>query len=345
MNRLFWILGLVLLVGTLVGAGLAFNSQPTASLNSSSTAEPKSLIALGFVDGEHGVTKLYPLMGGRVVKALAEDTKVAKGDPVLWLDDELARHKLEEAQADLKSSLALLERAKLLEPQHKLKITQQQAAIASIALKRKSAKNELDSKLEAAKQGIDINKNLLQSMEQTVQQFDELGKAEQAKLDELKLIDTNIDIRRAEADVAAKKAQAAAAQWALDQTKLYAPSDGLVLRNHVSQGEVLGGSATRPAIEFLPKGDLIVRAELLQEWANRVKLDQAVDIADDTYDGQKWKGKVYFLSPWFAQKRNVIIEPFMYNDVRYRECLVRVAPEGEGPPLRVGQRVRVRIKE
>ena len=122
---------------------------------------------------------------------------------------------------------------------------------------------------------------------------------------------------------------------------------GLVAVNdlsfHVNPGEILGPNPTRPAVEFLPKGALIVRAEVLQEWAHRVKEGQEVDITDDTYQGPTYKGKVYQLSPWFTQKRNLIIEPFTYNDVRFLECLVHVTSDSE-QPLRVGQRVRVKIK-
>jgi multidrug efflux pump subunit AcrA (membrane-fusion protein) len=201
----------------------------------------------------------------------------------------------------------------------------------------------LTAKLEAAKNGIDVNKSLIESYRQKVQELDELIKAEEAKLEEIKLIDPNIDMARADADVAGKKTRMDQAQWALDQCKLLAAADGTVLRVHVNPGELLGANPQRPAVEFLPQGDLIVRAEVLQEWAGRVKLDQEVDIIDDTYQGPSYKGKVYFLSPWFTQKRNLIIEPFMYNDVRFLECLVRVAPESVAP-LRVGQRVRVKIK-
>ena len=37
------------------------------------------------------------------------------------------------------------------------------------------------------------------------------------------------------------------------------------------------------------------------------------------------------------------IEPFMVNDVRTLECLLEVTSEGR--PLRIGQRVRVKIKQ
>ena len=74
-----------------------------------------------------------------------------------------------------------------------------------------------------------------------------------------------------------------------------------------------------------------------------MKTGKDVTIEDDTYAGTKWKGKIDTISPWFTQKRNMIAEPFTYNDVRYQECVVRVALEKGDPPLVVGQRVRVKI--
>ena len=88
--------------------------------------------------------------------------------------------------------------------------------------------------------------------------------------------------------------------------------------------------------------DNVPLRQILQEWAPRVKEGQDVTIVDDTYQGPTWKGHIEHLAPWFTQKRNMIVEPFNYNDVRYMECVVKVFPEGQYP-LRVGQRVRVKI--
>jgi multidrug resistance efflux pump len=339
MNRIVWAIGVILLVGTVVGVGFGFNHSPVSQVDSA----PPAIMAVGNIDGEFGVSKLYPLQPGRLIKTVPEGTLVKKGEPLLWLDEELATLKVKEAQADLDASQAQHSQSRDLPQKHKLKLDQQTFSLASVKLKKLGADNELKAKLEAAKSGLDINKSLIDSYQQKVQEIDELVKAEEAKLEEIKLVDPKIDMSRADADLAAKKVRVDQAQWALDQCKLLAPADGTVLRVHVNPGEILGPTPTRPAIEFLPKGALIVRAEILQEWANRAKLDQEVDITDDTYQGPTYKGKVYFLSPWFTQKRNLIIEPFTYNDVRFLECLVRVTSEGD-LPLRVGQRVRVKIK-
>jgi multidrug resistance efflux pump len=174
--------------------------------------------------------------------------------------------------------------------------------------------------------------------------MDALVEAEKLKLEEIKLFKPQSEINRALADVKAKEAQVAKAQWALDQCALHAATDGLVLRVNVAVGEVLvpGLPGRAHPIEFLPKGPKIVRAEVLQEWAHLVKIGQEADIEDDSYQGPTWKGKVRFLSYWFAEKRHRIMEPFMLNDVRTLECIVEVAEED--PLLRIGQRVKVKIK-
>ena len=115
------------------------------------------------------------------------------------------------------------------------------------------------------------------------------------------------------------------------------------LRLDMQPGEVLGTNPVGPAIQFCPKGPKIIRAEVLQEWAYRVEKGQEVTIEDDTSAGATWKGRVQRVSEWFAEKRNKIFEPFMVNDVRTLECLIEVTSEGR--PLRIGQRVRVKIKQ
>ncbi len=341
MNRIFWAIGITLLIGTLVGVGFGFNHAPPTV--TSEIVAPPAIMAVGYIDGEFGVSKLYPLQPGRLIKTVPEGTVVKKGEPLLWLDEEIADLKLKEAKADLDASLALQSESRQMPQRRKLKLDQQSSAVEAAQLKHAGAKNEYDAKLESSKGVLDVNKQLLESYKQKVQEIEELVKVEKSKLEEIKLIDPTIEMSRADIDVAVKKHRMAQAQWALDQCKLVAPADGTVLRIHVNPGEILGPTPTRPAIEFLSKGALIVRGEILQEWANRAKLDQEVEITDDTYQGPSYKGKLYFLSPWFTQKRNLIIEPFMYNDVRFLECLVRVTSEGD-LPLRVGQRVRVKIK-
>jgi HlyD family secretion protein len=123
---------------------------------------------------------------------------------------------------------------------------------------------------------------------------------------------------------------------------LLAPEAGTVLRVFVNPGETAGPDAKVPAIQFCPNGKRIIRAEVLQEWASLIEKGQKVLIEDEARGGIKWHGTVSQVSDWITQKREVMLEPFMVNDVRTLECLIDVAPGG--PPLRIGQRVRVTIQ-
>src|SRR5205085_2028076 len=135
----------------------------------------------------------------------------------------------------------------------------------------------------------------------------------------------------------------AQAQELVELHKVRAPSDGYVLRVNVHKGEILGPSPRMHALEFLPEGPVIVRAEILQEWARFVKEGQEVTIEDDTYLGPTWKGVIKQKKGWFAPIRNPVVEPFRYNDVRTLECVIELKGAGTVDPI-IGQRVRAKIK-
>ena len=77
-------------------------------------------------------------------------------------------------------------------------------------------------------------------------------------------------------------------------------------------------------------------------WAHRVHKGQEVIVATEPRSKQQWRGRVRSVSDWFTHKRNIMLEPFMINDVRTLECIIDL-PEtaGRTPGLRIGQRVRV----
>jgi multidrug resistance efflux pump len=345
MNRFVWIFGILLLVGSLVGANFAFNASPNEHRgdgDKDKTPIPPVVMALGYIDGDPGVAHLHPVLSGQVVEVAKEGVEVKKGAPLLKMVDEYARKKLDEAKAERDNAKAQLDLAKTLPEQTKEKIAQQQAAVDAAQKGAEIADLERQSKLKSAEGFIKPNPESLEAAIKAVDKAKLLVKVETSKLNEMKLYDAKLDIARAEANLAAANAKVGEAEYALTQCTLAAPADGLVLRVHVSPGEVYGPTAPQPAIDFLPTGSKIVRAEILQEWAPRVKEGIDVEIVDDTYAAPKWKGKIEHLAKWFTQKRNMITEPFSYNDVRYMECVVRVLDEGPYE-LRVGQRVRVQI--
>jgi hypothetical protein len=114
-----------------------------------------------------------------------------------------------------------------------------------------------------------------------------------------------------------------------------------VLRLHVGPGEVLTGQAKQPAVVFAADGPQIIRAEVEQEFAGRVKPGQPALVQDETDSSLTWRGQVEYVSGWFTKGRSVSPDPFGFNDVRTVES--RVSLEPGQPPLRLGQRVRVTV--
>jgi multidrug resistance efflux pump len=171
-------------------------------------------------------------------------------------------------------------------------------------------------------------------------------KGEEAKLAALKLAaaDIALDAKLAAADVLDKQKLLAKAQLALDECVVKAPADGTVLRLDLRAGDLLTPEPKSPPLIFCPAGPRIVRAEVEQEWAARVQEGQLASIEDDTANGSgpKWTGRVERVGDWMAHRRSILPDPSQFHDIRTLECIIALDP-GQ-PPLRIGQRVRVALR-
>jgi multidrug resistance efflux pump len=347
-HRLLWILGLLLLVGTAAGAGWVLNhhkpeeTNATPKPNSMETPPSQAIVCFGFGDVEQRIANLHPVQAGRVVEVVAEGTAVKKGDVILRLDDRLAEIEKERAKADWDDAKDLLAQATKLPARQENLIEQQKQAIAVAQSKRAGAQQEFEVKEKLHKEG-KMNVQVLRATEEELHARDAEVKAAQLKLQELELVNPDIQVKRAERAVLDKKLIYDKAKLALDECVLRAPEDGTVLRVLTQVGETLSTQPKLPAIEFCPKAPRVIRAEVMQEWAGRIKEGQAAIIEDDTRAGIHWHGKVKHISDWYTHRRSMLLEPFQYNDVRTLECIVSVDPGGS--PLRIGQRVRVTIEQ
>jgi multidrug resistance efflux pump len=347
-TRFFLLLGLLLLVASTAGAIWALHPPgqgPTDKpKGSAGIPAEKTLTAYGFVDVENGVTPLYPVQPGRVTKVLVtENQKITdrEKEPLLELDDTLAKQRLEEARADWEAAKDQLEQANDLPRQQELKIEQQQEAI-------KAAQEDL----VAARKGIDRLKELvkinqkptaeLEMAQAQVRKLEAAERAEQKKMLELKLNKPQLQINRAKQDLAAKKARLDQAELGVKECKLLAPGPGVVLQVNVSPGTVLTTQPIQPAIVFCADKPYIVRVEVEQEFANRVAIGQGVIVQEENSTRQTWRGKLTRIADWYTQRRSSQPEALRIStDIHTLECIVVI--ERNEPRLRIGQRVRVEI--
>jgi multidrug resistance efflux pump len=346
-TRLWFVLGFSGLAASVAGAGWLLQSAAgdgphPAGESGAGTHRGSRVVCVGHVDAERGVSALSPLQSGRVARILVGEGEAVKaGTVLLRLDDGAAHGRVQEAEQDLQASLAQRAQARQGPDQHQAKVAQQQALIEVMQRRLSAADNALTVKQKLRKDSF-LAAEELNSAADLVAELRAAVRAEQEKLRELRLNDAQVMVARSEAEVAAKQARLEQAQRVLEECTLRAPTDGKVLRIHVSPGDVLGPQAKQPAVLFCPDGPRVVRAEVEQEFAGRVKVGQAAMIQDDTRAEDRWRGKVLRISDWYTQRRSVMQDPLQLNDVRTLECIIAVA-SGQ-PPLRIGQRVRVTLE-
>jgi multidrug resistance efflux pump len=265
------------------------------------------------------------------------------------MDKQLAEQLVAQARQDVEAAKAQRALAGNLRQQQELREAEQEAAVDAARARVKQAESALASKKELVTLG-QVNARDLAPLAAQVEEARAAARAEDRKLDELRLLRTPpgekpLELRRAEADLAAKEARLRQAEIGLAECQLRAPMRGSVLRVLVAKGDVLGAPVSSPSILFAPDEELIVRAEIEQEVAAKVRKGQPVVVEDDSLDGATWTGKVEVLSRWYAQRRSVLLEPGQLNDARTLEAIVRLDPvqptEPARLPLRIGQRVRV----
>lgn len=349
--RYLWIVGLVLLAGSIAGTGYLLypNGGRTQSPADAPAPSHASYVeCFGHVDADGGIIALVPSQPGRVVAIPArEGQQLRQGDVIVKLDDRLARLRVQEAASAVEATQTQIELAKGLSQQHALKMEQQKAAIE--VARQTVLAAELDVKqVEGLYRAQGASKEKLEIARARLEQARAGLAAEQARLRELQSHhqDAALALTRAESELQVMQARLDQAQLALRECDLRAPTDGVVLRVQVNVGDTIGGQSLQPPVLFWPRGTLIIRAEVLQEFAAQVRQGLPVRVRDDVEAvPAEWRGSIAYVSDWFARRRSILLEPGQLNDVRTLECIIRL-DESElagKPPLRIGQRVRVRI--
>jgi multidrug resistance efflux pump len=336
-----WLGGILLLLSTAAGAGWVLNHSHDgngyAAQDQTPAVPPDAILAIGRVDVEGDVRKISP-PPGRVEWIAPEGAHVKKGDVIVKIDNRYLNSAVDLARCALADAETLLKKARAGCENNKIDVQMQENVVRLKTAKKEAARLEYE---EAIKKDLKtVLPNQFAILGWTLKALEGEVAVEKDKLHKLKLPFPAIDLEQARNNVAAKKVDLDKALLALEECDVRAPTDGAVLRVFISPGEHFV-KEMKWAMQFCPDARRVVRAEVLQEWAGLVKEGQDVTIEDDTVAGTRWHGKVQRVSNWIAPKREVMLEPFMVNDVRTLECLIDVRPGG--PPLRLGQRVRVMI--
>lgn len=370
-------LGVLLVVGTLVGARFL---SPGAGGGGDAAPDPvKSRIqdnagpakagagpvVIGYVDSNPTMVQygLPPNMQtGLVAKVFVKEGEVVGADaPLFAFDTSLQEADVQRAETAVAAAQAKLNSAKAAAEEHRKKEGLQQQAVEVAKLKFELSKNAYNVAYA----------NLIDSYK--TQGFPEASWAERlakdpkllelanarqtsekewalaiATLDVLKAAPVDLLAKEADAAVSQAKAEVDKAKAALKLCTVKSHVPGIVERVAVSPGDVMGIGSRATAVWFVPSGPRIVRAEVEPEFAYRVTMDadatkkREVTVYDFSDSKRTYKGVLTRVGTSFLPKRSGT-DGLLGGDSRVLECNIEVAdwaPKG-GPPLRVGQKVRV----
>jgi multidrug resistance efflux pump len=344
--------GVLITLGVLLVAGVAvvvsvpglmdryLHGESEAPAQPADPQPQPTLVCLGHVDVEGGLTPLVPATAGRVVSiAVEEGRHVEAGAELLRLDDTAARLQVAEAEQAVRSARSQLAEAERLPDQLAADRRRQEAAIAAAVARRDAARKLVE--LNRSKQDLNVA-----TAEQVAISESQLAEAEAAltaerlRLEELDRRDTDPQLEQAAAALKRAEVVQEQARQQVEALVLRAPAAGVVLRLAVGPGEVIGPQAG-PAVLFAADRPRVVRARVEQEFADRIEVGLRATVGDDGCP-DCWTGEIVRIADWFSSPRPLVGRSQTDGDTRTLEFVVRL-DESKNPP-RIGREVHVRVQ-
>lgn len=313
-----------------------------AALETNTAVNAPFVIGFGYVDIDGGAAPLsFPTMGVVEELLVGENDHVRAGQPLAVLRSVEAQAQIARVETAVEQARLRLAEARRVPPAHALQLQRQEQAIAGAAAKVAAHRRTI-AKLEGLVESSTAAKESLLIAKDELRGSEAMHKAEQLALEQLRLVQPCETVRLAELGLAAAEAQCKLACEHLANHTLRAPQSGIVLRVLVVRGQTLGPNQTQPVLWFCPDQPRIVRCEINQRFARRIRQGVTARILDDVENTPLAQGKIQRCALWVSHRRSLLDEPFERNDVRTLECIVSV--DLGGLPLRLGERVRVEIR-
>ena len=286
----------------LVGVALLYFT--TLSPNAEEDADRPELVgppimaaARGVVDIPGGLLRVTSPRDGSVASLL-----VNEGDQVK-AGDVLAR--LDSEQESLSAKIAA-EEAMQAEEQYKL-----------LQMKMKNLSRQAD-RVKRAAAGNAVSD---QALDDAISARDSLGS-------ELKVAASVLAASQMRRDIAVRE---------VEIRTIRSPVDGFIIRQGIKVGEFATASGATEMFTILPEGQKIIRAEIPEQFLDRVRPGLPVEVLAEDRTGQSYQGRISRISPVLMQSTGV---PGERNDIRTATSTVLISRDA---PFRVGQRVIIRV--
>jgi RND family efflux transporter MFP subunit len=292
---------LATLAAGLLAAGLLWFTAPSPSAKEGDDkadviGRPILAAARGVIEVQGGLLHVTPPRDGMVTSL-----SVREGDQVKEGD---VMATLDSSQEELKAKIAAEEALQAEEQYKLLQIKMKSLSRQTGRVKRAAAGNAVSD-----------------------QALDEAELAKDNLAGELKVAASVLEAAKMRHDMAARE---------VEIRTIRAPVDGFVIRQSIKVGEFAATSSVTDMFTLLPDGRKIVRAEIPEQFLDKVKPGVPVQVLAEDRAGQAYQGQINRISPVLMQSNGMTGER---NDIRTATSIVMISQD---TPFRVGQRVIIR---
>ncbi|MCF8115001.1 MAG: efflux RND transporter periplasmic adaptor subunit [Desulfarculaceae bacterium] len=253
------------------------------------------VVSTGTVKPQVGAeVKVGARVSGRVEKLLVSiGQEVKAGQVVAVLEHEDLKAKLQQAQAELSSSQAKLDRIKTTGPRE---VARAEAELAEA--KATMVLTSLDLKRqEKMRSGDLVAQDALDRSRERFQVATARLSAADAKLLQMKSAFEQ-DLKVARADLAASRARVVTARVSLDYATVSAPISGVVSSVSTQEGETVAASLSAPTFINIVDLDRLQVDDFVDETdIGKVKVGQKAFFTVDAYPNKKFMGEVESVQP------------------------------------------------
>jgi multidrug resistance efflux pump len=292
-----------LIIATIFLTGCGEKNPPVDNINAPSVnseiIDVRQVVGTGVVEPIRGYTNLAAASGGIVEEVLKNEGDIVKsGEAVIKLDDEIEQLKIKEISSQVKSQ------------EEQIRLAGLGLADARIRLARKSGLLESTRKL--LEKGAETSDNL-DELETEVKSLilDTLKASSSLKLEETRLISIRENLALARVNA--------------EKKLLRSPYDGIILNLDAKKGSSVSQFSTYA--ELAPSGPEIVKAEVDELFADRLRLDQDAEIRYIGSDSTIARGKVIFVSPYLTRKSLFSGRTGEQEDRLVRHVKISMAPD------------------
>lgn len=329
---------LLLAVPVLAAAALWLGRSAPAAPASATPGSARTLTAPGRVEPIHDPVKLAFEAQGRIAEILVDEgDAVHAGQLLARLDDRLAHAQVAAAEAALAQARARLVLAQRGPRRDDIAAARAEADAAVAAAQHRSAEQARSDRL--GKLGA-LSTTAVDADDAAARVATAQADAATARYRALASGTRSEQIAEAAAQVALAQAELDAAAIGLDQTRLVAPIDGVILRRTAEPGALVTLTSPVPVLAMADVHQLEIRAEIDEADLAAIAVGQLAFATADAYGARRFAIRITRITRELGRKTVRDDDPRARVDTRVLEVIGQLDEPGALP---LGLRMQVQL--